>query len=153
MLSHAPAGTYTYDDNVPAGCRTPDSIMSLGGYSVTASGFSNSNYPQWRLPEKLQIVKPMEGSQTLRNWKSLATPTLSGLLEERPGVTIRGGRGLDELGLQVNIFYSNLIENIFSMLFFKCRYTLYLTVKKILMIIQGNVFNHRVVFIHTLIVQ
>uniref|UniRef100_A0A1A9VR71 Uncharacterized protein n=1 Tax=Glossina austeni TaxID=7395 RepID=A0A1A9VR71_GLOAU len=43
----------------------------------------------------------MEGSQTLHYWSRLATPTLSALLEERPGVTIRGGRGLDELGLQL----------------------------------------------------
>lgn len=44
---------------------------------------------------------PMEGSQTLHHWNRLATPTLGGLLDERPGVTIRGGRGLDELGLHL----------------------------------------------------
>ncbi|XP_058447974.1 trafficking kinesin-binding protein milt isoform X2 [Malaya genurostris] len=98
MLQHAPAGTYSYDDQaggMPLGCRTPDSIMSTG-----SSGLSGVSSNQWRLPEKLQIVKPIEGSQTLHHWSRLATPTLSGLLEERPGVTIRGGRGLDELGLQ-----------------------------------------------------
>ncbi|XP_058818421.1 trafficking kinesin-binding protein milt isoform X3 [Topomyia yanbarensis] len=98
MLQHAPAGTYSYDDQpsgIPLGCRTPDSIMSTG-----SSGLSGVSSNQWRLPEKLQIVKPIEGSQTLHHWSRLATPTLSGLLEERPGVTIRGGRGLDELGLQ-----------------------------------------------------
>ncbi|XP_053697532.1 trafficking kinesin-binding protein milt isoform X2 [Sabethes cyaneus] len=98
MLQHAPAGTYSYDDQpsgIPLGCRTPDSIMSTG-----SSGLSGMSSNQWRLPEKLQIVKPIEGSQTLHHWSRLATPTLSGLLEERPGVTIRGGRGLDELGLQ-----------------------------------------------------
>lgn len=98
MLQHAPAGTYSYDDQpsgIPLGCRTPDSIMSTG-----SSGLSGMSSTQWRLPEKLQIVKPIEGSQTLHHWSRLATPTLSGLLEERPGVTIRGGRGLDELGLQ-----------------------------------------------------
>ncbi|XP_060664834.1 trafficking kinesin-binding protein milt isoform X1 [Drosophila nasuta] len=117
MLSYAPAGTYNYDEphqgrcggsaaqaaaaglgmgmNLPMGVRTPDSIMSTG------SGSSGLTTHQWRLPEKLQIVKPMEGSQTLHHWSRLATPTLSGLLEERPGVTIRGGRGLDDLGMQV----------------------------------------------------
>ncbi|XP_038110515.1 trafficking kinesin-binding protein milt isoform X4 [Culex quinquefasciatus] len=98
MLQHAPAGTYSYDDQpsgIPLGCRTPDSIMSTG-----SSGLSGMSSTQWRLPEKLQIVKPIEGSQTLHHWSRLATPTLSGLLEERPGVTIRGGRGLDDLGLQ-----------------------------------------------------
>lgn len=93
MLQHAPPGTYSYDDN-PQGVRTPDSIMSTGSSGL--SGMSSN----WRLPEKLQIVKPMEGSQTLHNWSKLATPTLSGLLDERPGVKIRGGRELDDLGLK-----------------------------------------------------
>lgn len=46
-------------------------------------------YQPWKLPEKLQIVKPMEGSQTLHHWSQLATPNFGGLLEERPGVKIR----------------------------------------------------------------
>lgn len=99
MLSNAPPGTYTYDEGpsgLPLGIRTPDSIMSTG-----SSGLSGISSNHWRLPEKLQIVKPMEGSQTLHHWNRLATPTLSGLLDERPGVTIRGGRGLDELGLHM----------------------------------------------------
>lgn len=98
MLSNAPPGTYSYDEGSQArqGIRTPDSIMSTG-----SSGLSCFSSNHWRLPEKLQIVKPMEGSQTLHHWNRLATPTLSGLLEERPGVTIRGGRGLDELGLHL----------------------------------------------------
>ncbi|XP_055845307.1 trafficking kinesin-binding protein milt isoform X1 [Episyrphus balteatus] len=98
MLSHAPPGTYNYDENpsarLPLGIRTPDSIMSTG----SSSNLSFSNR-QWRLPDKLQIVKPIEGSQTLHHWSRLATPNFSGLLEERPGVTIRGGRNLEELGV------------------------------------------------------
>lgn len=49
----------------------------------------SSNYQGWKLPEKLQIVKPMEGSQTLHQWSQLAQPTFGGILEERPGVKIR----------------------------------------------------------------
>lgn len=98
MLSHAPPGTYNYDESssarLPLGIRTPDSIMSTG----SSSNLSISNR-QWRLPDKLQIVKPIEGSQTLHHWSRLATPNFSGLLEERPGVTIRGGRNLEELGV------------------------------------------------------
>ncbi|KAH8273605.1 hypothetical protein KR018_003988 [Drosophila ironensis] len=116
MLSYAPAGTYNYDEpaggagghersssNLPMGVRTPDSIMSTGssGMSGSSHHMSASMSHQWRLPEKLQIIKPMEGSQTLHHWSRLATPTLSGLLDERPGVTIRGGRGLDDLGMQI----------------------------------------------------
>ena len=42
-------------------------------------------------PQKLQIVKPMEGSATLLQWKILATPQLGGTLSffsksERPGI-------------------------------------------------------------------
>lgn len=124
MLSYAPAGTYSYEESVqqptlksstingkgtglfPLGIRTPDSIMSVGGSSSgilsAASNFSSStNLTPWRLPQKLQIIKPVEGSQTLHHWTCLATPTLGGLLEDRPGVTIRGGRGLEELGMQL----------------------------------------------------
>lgn len=60
----------------------------------------SSNYQGWKLPEKLQIVKPMEGSQTLHQWSQLAQPTFGGILEERPGVKIRVGKELEELGLE-----------------------------------------------------
>lgn len=43
----------------------------------------------------------MEGSQTLYHWSQLATPTMSGLLEERPGVKTKGGRGLEDIGLEL----------------------------------------------------
>ncbi|XP_054277002.1 trafficking kinesin-binding protein milt isoform X2 [Macrosteles quadrilineatus] len=72
-------------------CRTPDSIMSTG----------SSGLGSWRLPDKLQIVKPIEGSMTLHHWSELATPSLGGLLEERPGVKIRGGLELEQLGLEL----------------------------------------------------
>ncbi|KAL1132533.1 hypothetical protein AAG570_010488 [Ranatra chinensis] len=72
-------------------CPTPDSVMSSG----------SSNYTPWKLPDKLQIVKPLEGSLTLHHWSELATPSLGGLLEERPGVKIRGGTELEDLGLQM----------------------------------------------------
>ena len=43
----------------------------------------------------------MEGSQTLYHWSQLATPTLGGLLEERPGVQTKGGKSLDEMGFEI----------------------------------------------------
>ncbi|XP_068923812.1 huntingtin-associated protein 1 isoform X1 [Petaurus breviceps papuanus] len=38
------------------------------------------------LPDKLQIVKPLEGSVTLHHWQQLAQPHLAGILDPRPGV-------------------------------------------------------------------
>ncbi|KAK9513091.1 hypothetical protein O3M35_001361 [Rhynocoris fuscipes] len=73
-------------------CHTPDSIMSAG---------TNVSYAPWKLPDKLQIVKPLEGSATLHHWSELATPSMDGLLEERPGVKIRGGTELEHLGIQM----------------------------------------------------
>lgn len=98
MLSNAPPGTYSYEEGKQDsrnGFRTPDSIMSTG----SSGSLCYSSHHPWR--KKLELVMPMEGSQTLHHWNRLATPTLGGLLDERPGVAIRGGRGLDELGLHL----------------------------------------------------
>lgn len=81
MLSNAPPGTYSYEEgkhDSRNGFRTPDSIMSTG--SSAGSLCYTSNHP-WR--KKLELVMPMEGSQTLHHWNRLATPTLGGLLDER----------------------------------------------------------------------
>jgi len=43
----------------------------------------------------------MEGSATLHHWSQLAKPTIGGLLEERPGVQTKGGRGLEDIGLKL----------------------------------------------------
>lgn len=58
------------------------------------------------LPEKLQIVKPIEGSQTLQHWQYLATPTLGCLFEERPGIRVKGN--YDDRRLKINNSNSNL---------------------------------------------
>lgn len=79
MFTFVVVNRYDGDSYIPYGCRTPDSLMSTG----------SCPYQPWKLPEKLQIVKPMEGSQTLHHWSQLATPNFGGLLEERPGVKIR----------------------------------------------------------------
>ncbi|XP_052737747.1 trafficking kinesin-binding protein milt isoform X2 [Bicyclus anynana] len=56
---------------------------------------------RFRLPHKLQIVKPMEGSLTLHTWAQLAKPTMSGLLEEQEGVGVRGSRSAQALGMRI----------------------------------------------------
>lgn len=83
--------------DTPGMCPTPDSTLSTGSIR---SGFSQLSYPgsnssHYRLPEKLKIIKPLEGSVTLRHWQQLATPHLGGIFESRPGVQIKGERKLD----------------------------------------------------------
>merc|ERR1711981_1277052 len=74
---------------LPYGVRTPDSIMSTGSRDLF--GGASSFGASWRLPDKLQIVKPLEGSLTLHNWKRLAMPSLGGIFEERRGIAVRDG--------------------------------------------------------------
>ncbi|XP_077125198.1 trafficking kinesin-binding protein 1 isoform X11 [Ranitomeya variabilis] len=83
-----------------SGSLTPtESIMSLGTHSsrlseftgISGMSFSSRSY----LPEKLQIVKPLEGSATLHQWQQLAQPHLGGILDPRPGVVTKGFRTLD----------------------------------------------------------
>lgn len=65
-----------------------DSIMSLGNIQLWAS---RGPY----LPDKLQIVKPLEGSATLHHWQQLAQPHLGVILDARPGVVPKGYRPLE----------------------------------------------------------
>ncbi|XP_060778057.1 trafficking kinesin-binding protein 1 isoform X3 [Neoarius graeffei] len=67
-----------------------DSILSLGTLHSVYSVYSSRSY----LPEKLQIVKPLEGSATLHAWQQLAQPNLGGILDTRPGVVTKGFRHL-----------------------------------------------------------
>ncbi|XP_048865901.1 trafficking kinesin-binding protein 2 isoform X2 [Brienomyrus brachyistius] len=70
---------------------------SLGGRSVSfsISDLSASGYKTF-LPEKLQIVKPMEGSLTLHHWQQLAQPHLASILDPPPGVVTKGFRPLPQ---------------------------------------------------------
>ncbi|XP_036886379.1 trafficking kinesin-binding protein 1 isoform X8 [Sturnira hondurensis] len=81
------------------GSLTPtESIMSLGTHSRFSefTGFSGMSFSSRSyLPEKLQIVKPLEGSATLHHWQRLAQPHLGGILDPRPGVVTKGFRTLD----------------------------------------------------------
>ena len=54
------------------GWRTPDSIMSTGSCSAFTS--LSLHYP-----EKLKIIKPIEGSTTLHHWSRLATVNCSSI--------------------------------------------------------------------------
>ncbi|KAM4802755.1 LOW QUALITY PROTEIN: trafficking kinesin-binding protein 1-like [Urocitellus parryii] len=81
-----------------SGSLTPtESIMSLGTHSRCSefTGFSGMSFSSRSyLSEKLQIVKPLEGSATLHHWQQLAQPHLGGILDPRPGVVTKGFRTL-----------------------------------------------------------
>ncbi|KAM6333941.1 huntingtin-associated protein 1 [Alca torda] len=88
------------DGESSSGFLTPnESVISTGtnysgGSELTAgSGFSLSSLTY--LPDKLQIVKPLEGSVTLHHWQQLARPNLGGILVPRPGVLTKDFRQLD----------------------------------------------------------
>ncbi|XP_034468237.1 trafficking kinesin-binding protein 1 isoform X2 [Hippoglossus hippoglossus] len=66
-------------------CSHPSIGSVWSGYSFTARSY---------LPEKLQIVKPLEGSATLHAWQQLAQPHMGALLDDRPGVVTKGFRTL-----------------------------------------------------------
>ena len=86
-------------------CPTPDSCLSTGSASVYNNNNTNiarsHSATLFSLPEKLQIVKPIEGSQTLQHWQYLATPNLGCLFDQRPGIAIRGAHH-DLLDIVVN---------------------------------------------------
>ncbi|KAM6268384.1 trafficking kinesin-binding protein 2 isoform 2-T2 [Porphyrio hochstetteri] len=74
-----------------SGCSTPtDSCFSLGTNSEFTDLSASSSNLRVLLPEKLQIVKPIEGSQTLFHWQQLARPNLGTILDPRPGVVTKG---------------------------------------------------------------
>ncbi|XP_069471573.1 trafficking kinesin-binding protein 2 isoform X2 [Ambystoma mexicanum] len=81
-----------------SGCSTPtDSVLSMSTYHSELTDFSaTSSCLRSLLPEKLQIVKPLEGSQTLHQWQQLAQPNLGTLLDPRPGVVTKGFKPLAE---------------------------------------------------------
>ncbi|NXS61527.1 TRAK2 protein, partial [Brachypteracias leptosomus] len=74
-----------------SGCSTPtESCFSLGTNSEFTDPSASSSNLRVLLPEKLQIVKPIEGSQTLFHWQQLARPNLGTILDPRPGVVTKG---------------------------------------------------------------
>ncbi|XP_056405282.1 trafficking kinesin-binding protein 1-like isoform X2 [Hyla sarda] len=83
-----------------SGFLTPnESVLSTGtnysGISEASGSSSFSLGSRSYLPEKLQIVKPIEGSATLLHWQKLAKPNLGGILDHRPGVLTKDFQELD----------------------------------------------------------
>lgn len=74
-----------------SGCGTPtESLASLYTDQSETTDLSSASCLRGFMPEKLQIVKPLEGSQTLHQWQQLAQPNLGTILDPRPGVITKG---------------------------------------------------------------
>ncbi|XP_044155469.1 trafficking kinesin-binding protein 1-like [Bufo gargarizans] len=87
-------------DETNSGFLTPnESVLSTGtNYSGISEATGSSSFSlgsRSYLPEKLQIVKPLEGSATLLHWQQLAKPNLGGILDPRPGVLTKDFQELD----------------------------------------------------------
>ena len=93
------AGVDEYFKSLPYGVDRPSSGLEPSDPNQSGRNSSATSYRNRRLPEKLRIVKPLEGSLTLHQWSRLATPHLGGVLEERVGIAMKGNskHGLDPL--------------------------------------------------------
>ncbi|XP_028827250.1 trafficking kinesin-binding protein 1 isoform X2 [Denticeps clupeoides] len=80
-----------------SGFLTPSSSTgtNYSGSSRHTSRSGNSSTSRSCLPDRLQIVKPLEGSATLHHWQQLAKPDLGSILQSRPGVLTKDFRQLD----------------------------------------------------------
>ncbi|MGH0171450.1 UNVERIFIED_CONTAM: hypothetical protein FKN15_061445 [Acipenser sinensis] len=88
------------DTDASSGFLTPnESVLSTGtnysGNSGHTGGSSFSTGSRSYLPDRLQIIKPLEGSMTLHHWQQLAQPNLGVILDPRPGVLTKDFRQLD----------------------------------------------------------
>ncbi|XP_055946917.1 trafficking kinesin-binding protein 1-like isoform X3 [Argiope bruennichi] len=78
-------------------------LGKAAGDSWTRKSLYGRTIRRYQFPEKLQIIKPLEGSQTLHHWQRLATPHLGGIFESRPGVKIRGETKLQDFDEKVSL--------------------------------------------------
>ncbi|XP_064806182.1 trafficking kinesin-binding protein 1-like isoform X2 [Oncorhynchus masou masou] len=95
------SGFLTPNDSLASTSTNYSNGSSL--HSSAGSGGSRSY-----LPDRLQIVKPLEGSVTLHHWQQLAKPNLGGILQPRPGVLTKDFREL-EIDLQ-HVYSLNDLE-------------------------------------------
>uniref|UniRef100_A0A3B4T576 Trafficking kinesin-binding protein 1-like n=1 Tax=Seriola dumerili TaxID=41447 RepID=A0A3B4T576_SERDU len=86
-----------------SGFLTPNDSLASSLAASTGTNYSNGSSRQScgssggsrsYLPDRLQIVKPLE-SVTLHQWQQLAKPNLGGILHPRPGVLTKDFRELE----------------------------------------------------------
>ncbi|XP_077379856.1 trafficking kinesin-binding protein 1 [Festucalex cinctus] len=91
------------EDEGSSGFLTPNDSLASSPAASTGTNYSNgssrhscdSSGSRSYLPDRLQIVKPLEGSVTLHQWQQLAKPNLGGILHPRPGVLTKDFRELE----------------------------------------------------------
>lgn len=77
-------------------CHSPDSVLSNGSIPrVYRWSHPSSGNSRLHLPDKLQIVKPLEGSETLKRWKMLATPHMGAVFEQSSGIQNKAVKNID----------------------------------------------------------
>ncbi|XP_037546168.1 trafficking kinesin-binding protein 1 [Nematolebias whitei] len=100
------------EGNGSSGFLTPNDSLASSSAASTGTNYSNgssrhscgsSGGSRSYLPDRLQIVKPLEGSVTLHHWQQLAKPNLGGILHPRPGVLTKDFK---ELEVDVQHVYS-----------------------------------------------
>ncbi|TKS69181.1 Trafficking kinesin-binding protein 1 106 kDa O-GlcNAc transferase-interacting protein [Collichthys lucidus] len=126
-----------------SGFLTPNDSLTSSPAASTGTNYSNgssrhscgsSGGSRSYLPDRLQIVKPLEGSVTLHQWQQLAKPNLGGILHPRPGVLTKDFKEL-EVDIQ-HVYSLNDLEedepdlthlsgahSMVSLLFKECRYS------------------------------
>lgn len=92
-LNHNRSHNLTIDECQNSCSKSPHRLSPSQGKKSAKSqesgnGKSPINLPQTRsyLPDKLKIVKPLEGSEFLNKWKKMATPHLDSIFEKHQGV-------------------------------------------------------------------
>ncbi|KAM4604341.1 trafficking kinesin-binding protein 1 isoform 2-T2 [Polymixia lowei] len=87
------SGFLTPNDSIVSSLAASTSTNYSNGSSQHSCGSSGGSRSY--LPDRLQIVKPLEGSVTLHQWQQLAKPNLGGILHPRPGVLTKDFRELE----------------------------------------------------------
>ncbi len=113
----SPLTRFTPSRTTPLARATPPSPVP----SEESTASLPEDLVRYRSPQKLQIVKPMEGSMTLLKWKLLATPQLGGAksffstqsgpgvhLKKWPASQIQDRHGDDEIAMATTPYNSRM---------------------------------------------
>lgn len=96
-LNHLDAKSLSPDNLTDKSYDSPTRQLQSSSRASNENSISTcSTVKAFSIPNKLKIVKPLEGSETLGKWKKLATPHLGVILESHTGVQNRVLQGVDK---------------------------------------------------------